>query len=621
MIVLKFGVRKITGGATYAHAEMRTAHYLYNALVAVERWKRREFATIRSRYVPGLAEIEDAYEQLSDWIGEHAGRDGSERGGIREKRQKASAPKEPNGKPHPTKQVDDDKEKSIIAQMKTWRSAASAVAKPLRDAFEALVKPAKEEYQRRTSVGPEGDNHAKKRLNASVRIEMLDEPWHDAWKGVARLEAAAYELRSWIGDAHNLNHGTYTAVADDLVRAGKRPPPRPDGEPRKPKQRPAFSRRGLRKMGWQIQGGVAWSDVLAGKCRDLKIDDMRPQGGSGHRWRATMRIRISQPDRTNEWVTLNVAVHRPVPDDTHITWVYLVPEERPGDRWEYSVQLTATPSEPLIRRAPGTGHAHVSLRWTQHGDTLEVADVNGVPLLLPGGPRGIVAKLRFAESLRGFSDKHFDSARTELSKRLDGMPDDVRAMCANISHWKRHEQLRHVSNVLATTMPEGRALETWYAWRDHRLAKRLDLFVPLSEFWEWAGGDVFACWLETWRHKDEHLERMAEGTRRGAIGARRDFYRVTAARLSERFATYSLGGAVDLAALALRDKSEDRPEELHQAARHNRTLAAVSELKEAIKYAFGPDRMREQSGDAEPPEGTRDGEKHAGSVASDTAAE
>jgi hypothetical protein len=417
MIVLKFGVRKITAGGAHAHAEMRAAHHLYNALVAVERWKRREYAAIRSRYVPGLAEIEDAYEQISDWIGEHAGRDGSERGGIREKRQKASAPKEPNGKPHPTKQVDDGDEKDIISQMKAWRSAASATSKPLRTQFSALTDRPDLEYEARTRGVPiawlekraalrasenkydlkylielieasSRKTHAKGAANASVRAEMLNEPWHEAWKDVARLEAAAHDLRVWIGDAHNLNHGTYTAVADDLIRAGKRPPPRPDGEPRKPRQRPAFSRRGLRKMGWQIQGGVTWSDILAGKCRYLKIDDMRPQGGSGHRWRATMQIRISQPDRTNEWVTLDVAVHRPVPDDTRITWVYLVPEERPGDRWEYSVQLTANPSEPLIQRAPGTGHAHVSLRWTQRGDTLEVADVNGVPLLLPGGPRG-----------------------------------------------------------------------------------------------------------------------------------------------------------------------------------------------------------------------------------------
>jgi hypothetical protein len=180
--------------------------------------------------------------------------------------------------------------------------------------------------------------------------------------------------------------------------------------------------------------------------------------------------------------------------------------------------------------------------------------------------------------------------------------------------------------MLAASMPEGLALAAWRAWRDHRLAKKLDLFAPLIEFTEWkwtqSGASTwFACWLETWRHKDEHLERMAEGTRRGAIGARRDFYRVTAARLSERFATCSLGGAIDLAALALRDKSEDRPDELHRAARHNRTLAAVSELKEAIKYAFGPDRMREQPGDEDVLGGSRSGSNDAGFASGENAAE
>lgn len=600
MLVLKFGVRKILSGADSAHAEMRTAHQLFNALVSIERWKRREYSATRSRYVPGLAEAESAYEQLSDWIGEHSGREASERSNIREKRRRVVAQ---GGAP--TKRVDDDEERDAIAELKACRREAGAFAKPLREQFAALVTPAEDEYRRRTSAALKGDNHAKKRLNASAREAMLSESeWHDAWKAVALVEATAYELRAWVGDAHTLNHGTYLATQDDVVRAGKRPPPRPDGEPRKPRQRPAYSTKGLRKMGWQLTPGTTWADVLAGKCRDLRVLEMRPVGGSGHRWRATFEIRISTAERgVYNWVVLDVVVHRPIPEDTRVAWVYLVPEERPQGRWEYSVQLTAAPTEPFVKRATGPvgSHVHVELCWTQIADTLQVARINGAPLLLPAGDRGVVARLRFAEHLRGVADRYFDEARDETVKRVAGLPPHVQRMCETLPHWRSHRKLVSVAAALVATLPHGLALETWRAWQAHRIPRRLDLHAPIVEYIAWLdgrgvdAGHMFALWLDLWRHKSEHLERMGDGTRRRAMGARRELYRVTAARFSEQYETCSLGGAVDLAALALRDKSEDHPAELHQAARHNRTHAAVSEFKDALKHAFGPDRMRERS--------------------------
>jgi hypothetical protein len=612
MLVLKFGVRKLVAGEVSALAEMRAAHQLYNALVSIERWKRREYAAVRSRYTPGLSEIEAAYEQLSEWIGEHAGQTGK-RGGIREKRQRVTA-----ATGVPTKRVDDETERDEIAEMKSWRREASAIAKPLREQFANLVTPADAEYRRRTSAAPKKDNHAKKRLNASAREAMLSESeWHEAWKEVARIEETAYKLRGWVAASHHLNHGTYVAVGDDVARAGKRPPPRPDGEPRKPRQRPAYSSKGLRKMGWQLAPETTWGAVLAGQCRDLRVSGMRPVGGSGRRWRATMAIRISTAERgASEWVTAEVAIHRPVPDDTRIAWAYLVPEERPQQgRWEYSVQLTAEPTAPLITRVSGVGHVEVALRWTQTGDTLDVAGLNGAPLVLPGGPRGIVAQLRFAESVRSAADRYFDEARGALAERLSGMPTEVQAQCLTLPHWRRHEALRKIAVILRPAASES----VIASWRLARLKARLDLHTPFAEFAEWCEtsgvAEPFLLWLELWRLKDIHLGQMGEGTRRRAMLRRREFYRVTAARLSEHYATCSISGAVDLAALALRDKSEDSPRELHQAARHNRTLASVHEFKDALAHAFGSERF----GAAPDAGAARDGEDHAADATSEDA--
>jgi hypothetical protein len=655
MIVLKFGVRAIVAGHDHAAAEMRAAHYLFNALVAVERWRRREYAAIRSRYVPGLSEVEAAYEQLSEWIGEHSGPSG-ERGTIRAKRQKASvievgatkAPRAAKGargakaaKAYvvvPTKQVDDQAERDAIAELKEWRRAASELAKPLRARFEAMLAQAALAYEARARGVPiewlEERNrlretgtkeaaaalkplvaqieakslktHAKAAANERVRKEMLEEEWPEAWKDVARCDAVAYALRQWVNECHNLNNGTYLAVVEDVQRAGKRPPPRPDGEPRKPRVRPAFSRKGLRKMGWQIQGGVAWGDVLAGKCRDARIAEVRPVK-NGKEWRAMIGIRINTAERgVNEWVTCDVALHRPIPSDTKVLWVYLVPDVHRDGKVDYSVQFTASPTKPLVQRAPGTGHAHVSFRWTQRGTTLEVASVNEAPLLLP---EPIYAAHSYSEHLRGVADKLFDDALAEAVARGHASP-----------LWKAPERLHRVAWSLVEPIPD--ALATWHQWRGQRLAARADLFASLTEVTAWCAaqgvaGDPFAHWLAMWRRKDEHMRQMERGVKGRAARRRRDLYRCWAAQLATQFETVSFGGAVDVAALALRDKSEDRPAELHQAARRNRPIAAVAELREAIEYAFGSERVR----DAPHPGGARSSEEDAGSVASGAAAE
>lgn len=664
MIVIKCGVREILKNAKDAHAEMRTAAHLFNRLVAVERWRRKEYSTIRSRYVPGLGELEEAYEQLSDWIGAFKGAETSKRGVIRRKRQIASAPKHKGGPAKPTRQVDAAEELSDIEIMKQWRKAASDAMKPLRAEFAALLGDASVTYEARTcgveverikernrlreivaektsaekflevaakvglreahaalkTITDEIDavtpaTHKKKAANKRVLAEMLEEPWPEAWKDCARLDDVAYKLVEWIGTLHNLNHGTYEAVQRAVEAAGKRPPPRPDSEPRKPKQRPAFSRRMYRKMGWQIQKSMTWGGVMEGKCRDLHVSDVRPH--TGDKQRMTMSIRITQPNgEPATWVDVAATLPRPIPEDTKLTWVYLVPEERPGNKIEYSVQLTVQPTAPLIERAVGAGHVHVALRWTQSGRTLNVADINGKPLLLPvEGKHGLVEKLRYAESCRGYSDDHFNTAREELAKRLSSMPQDIQDMCKNLPHWKRHEKLRRVANALAAKVPGNETLPAWNAWRDARLRQKLDLFAPYAELEQWMRADaspafVFACWLEAWRRKDEHLEHMAEGTKRRALKWRKDFYRNVAARLSEQYETCSLGGATDLAALALRTVTEDPDSGLPKEVRHNRFLAAPSELKEALEYVFG-ERMRDAPGTG----GARSSEKNAGTDA------
>jgi hypothetical protein len=114
----------------------------------------------------------------------------------------------------------------------------------------------------------------------------------------------------------------------------------------------------------------------------------------------------------------------------------------------------------------------------------------------------------------------------------------------------------------------------------------------------------FVVWLEWWRRKNRHLEQMGRAARRRSMNRRRDIYRCFAAELSTKVEKVEIA-PLDLASVALRDMPEAKAKELHQAARHQRVLAAPYELKEALKNAFGPDRYLERSGDDEEPGSAR----------------
>lgn len=628
-IVVKCAVRKIISGKEPMLAEMTAASKYYNALVQVERWRRSEYARIRSEAVPGLAEIDAAYEQIDEWLGEHAGPDG-QRGAIREKRRKASAPKEPGGKARPTKRVDADHELTEIDILKRWRKDASGIAGPLRKEFAGIVDPALEEHRRRSAAlraswgVKDTDKHAKRRSDIQARQSMrAEETWPASWRQLARLEETADELTSWVKEARLLMPGTYYAVQRrDFPTALKRPKPRPDGEPRRPKERPAFSPKRMRRIGWDLHG-ITWGDLVSGKHSDVTVVEHRQQGRN-QRIILSLRLRTESRKRMpsdpmyyrpegEEWrVSVDVVTRRKIPDDTVVSWVWLVPEETSPRKWDYSVQFTVEPTSPLIVRAPGVDVGNVDLCWTQDGDSLIVAKINGAPLRLPSS---VVDRIHKSESIRGYSDKHFDVVRAEIVKMM--LPDSIRKTLVGVEGWKSEDRLRRVIRAMEDVYP-------WIQteckkWREERLAKRLDLFASREEVERWAirpesttpPAYGHLMWLALWRRKSIHLEQYGGGLRRHAMGHRREFYRITAAQLCMKFEICELGGAVNLAALALRDKAEDKPRELHQAARHNRQIAALYEFKDALKTAFGPNRYRERSGDDENAAGARDSENRA----------
>jgi transposase len=146
--------------------------------------------------------------------------------------------------------------------------------------------------------------------------------------------------------------------------------------------------------------------------------------------------------------------------------------------------------------------------------------------------------------------------------------------------------------VLAGWIRETRSMPGWFldataslsVWRS---PARLAALVRDWRETRFNGDNAMFDAVEGWRKQDKHLWCWETAQRAKSLARRRDYYRVTAAKLAENFGTVILED-FDLRAVARVPEVDSDKNHIKQAAR-NRTLAAVSELRLAIINAF---RMR-----------------------------
>lgn len=682
--VLKFGCRQIASNRDAALAEMERANRYYNALAEIGRTEASNRRALMNEHVEHLGDMVLADELLQHGEGgiEH------HRDAIRSMRRKESVKRAaPPKKARPTKQVDDALERWAVEELLRWQKELRAAMRPKRAEFQAMLEAGDAEYRRRTGKPPRAkrepgekrlkppreaakDFHAQGRLNRMTLEAMLAEPeWHPAWKADAANRAGAEEMRRLMRKESHLAHGTYTAAELAVKAATKPPKPRRDGKPRRWKERPARSSKWFRKMGWQLLKRPTWAAIMQGACTDLRVlstmsartpslmgksgrrnpqnhgpveaerqrrdAERRAEHGSNRdrmRYaRVSIRVRSERPRDSARWVDVDVVIHRPVPPDAVVTWVYLVPhgERRlPGGRIEperYSLQLTVETREPLIARAPGRGETTLRLGWAKHHTGgLRVATLDdGSEVVLP---EKVATQIAMSEALRGAGDRHFDDARAAAIVWRDAglLPDWAVEQMRTAANWRGHGRLARVAERLLSETPLPVPLPVlWGRWKEVRAALRAahgnaagDLYTSDRDgFFEWLGAQgvterqhQLAVWLEWWRRKDRHLKTMEEDIGAKARAHRKDFYRCVAAKLATTYERVTIA-RLDLARAALRDMPEETPKELHQAARHQRTIVAPHELKEALRAALGGDkggRYCEQDGDSPDPGTARD---------------
>ncbi len=378
------------------------------------------------------------------------------------------------------------------------------------------------------------------------------------------------ERRRAMRGASGLRHGTYILVEDAAQQSAAEIPLWDGDQP----QDPRFLRwTGEGRVGVQIQGGMDLDQLGDHTFLRITKGAIAPNAEPGSR-RSRLRRRMvlwlrvgSTEDRAPVWACWPMLMHRPIPNGSRIKRA-VVQRRLIGPREEWSVLLTC--ETPEAARACGGGSVGVDLGWRQMpGGLLRVAMLEGSDghreeITLP--PE-VLAGLLVPEGLRSTRDQNFEAVRGHAGRPAN---DERPALppCGLVKWLAENEHpdwLREATATLAQWRSQSRLAALVLRWRENRFDGDQATFEE----------------LEAWRKQDRHLWLWETSQREGAQRARREFYRITAARLARRYERVVLE-KFDLRVIARR--SGEAAE--NEVARKNRVLASVSQFRQCLVDAF-----------------------------------
>jgi len=211
---------------------------------------------------------------------------------------------------------------------------------------------------------------------------------------------------------------------------------------------------------------------------------------------------------------------------------------------------------------------------------------------------------RLAKVIINWRDNRFDGDE-DIFKRLEGrrvahvhaqqelfdqVMSDLRSWiksCPTVPDWPRRAPselplCERVKEIAKARSPQRLARFMRY-WQKRRFRGDESIMRRLED-WRRKDSDLNPKY-HGWRKQDKHLYNWESGARQNGQRVRREYYRIFAAELTKRYGTVVVG-KINLAKAARRAKPE-KEDELHAAARRQRTIAALSHLIGAIKNACG----------------------------------
>lgn len=632
--IWKFGARPPTENADRVGELLTLSSQYFERLTAIERGRHRRYQRIRCEAVPELAAIEKAYDECRGKI----------RDLIREAKESRQAVWRTTGGKR-TLELPPHIEEQIQA-LKAEMTRLSEESKPHRDAFEALLAPARKEFDRRAANLPQelvdrieavrtalkglgrevtkakraksddlsdllsrvdrlsvelAELNARKRsltpaprikekLNAQVLQEMLEENWAKAWKEVARSDKAASDARKKARAECDLPPGVYLQVETAFDRAKADALPEP---PRYYSHAERFDGRG--KIAVQL-GSETFADILSGASSKFQLArSVRPgaRGKQDHYWIARLQIARSTRSKADHlWASFPVKLDRMPPDDAVIKWAWVTVRKR-GERRVFELQLTMEhESFAASKRPAGSGDGgHIRIGWGSHPDGICVATWKDGEVVIP---HEILDQGAHSSILRGHADEHFYSVKRALRLWLQRGPNRLLYWDRVASEAKRLHFRELCTDYAVSRFGSERLRELWKRWRAHRIGAGRDLFAYLrvADRWVREQGyleqeDRMAWWLHLWARKDGHLRQYSADSMRRFESRREQFFRNEAIRIATRYETVT----VDKYNIAVLKKlpelttPENRPSE---KAQRNLQLAAPGRFREILLETMGP---------------------------------
>lgn len=656
--IWKFGARPPAENAERVYEILELSSRYFERLTAIERGRHRRYQRIRREALPELAAIEHAYDECRGKI----------RDLIREAKESRQAVWRTTGgkrtlelPPHIEEQI-----QSIKAEM----TRLSEESKPHRDAFEALLAPARKEFVRRAANLPQqlvdrieavrteikglgrqvtkakrakSDDlsdllsrvdrlsvelaelnarkraltpapRIKERLNEQVLSEMLGEDWPKAWKEIAQSGKAASDARKKARAECALPPGVYLQVETAFERAKTDALPEP---PRYYSHVDRFDGRG--KIAVQL-GSETFADILSGASNKLQlVRSLRPgaRGKQDHYWIARLQIARSTRSKADHlWASFPVKLDRLPPDDAVIKWAWVTVRKR-GERRVFELQLTMEHESFAVSKRPaGSGDGgHIRIGWGSHPDGICVAKWEGGDVVIP---HAILEQGSHASIIRGHADEHFHSVKRALRLWLRTSRHRLLYWDRVVGDAKRLQFRKLCTEYAAMRLGRDRLRELWQLWRAHRFDSGRDLFAYLrvADRWIKRQGyseqeDRMAWWLYLWTRKDAHLRQYAADSMRRFDDRREQFFRNEAIRIATQHETVTVDkyNIAQLKKLPELTTAENRPNE---RAQRNLQLAAPGRFREVLLETMGDRCARSErpSGD-DGPGGSRKGKKTA----------
>lgn len=323
----------------------------------------------------------------------------------------------------------------------------------------------------------------------------------------------------------------------------------------------------------------------ARKRERLGDPNWMPREGKGAANARDLWLRVGSDGRAPVWSVFPMILHRPIPAGARIKGA-TVQVKRIGTREEWSALLTIdVPDESRVESCGAGGAVAVHFGWRAMGDrgirVAVVLDEHGTREEVFLGTDAI-ASLRVADGIESVRDKAMLGVLKVLApavrSAVAGMPERLARDASTLHAWRSPDRLRGFVRAWdAAGAPGGNAnCVDAVAMREH---------TPEPARSRLPQENTVRAFALAWERHDRHLCDYAAGQRVGAQRARRERYRILAARIARTYGVLVLDDA-DRSKLARREKGPTGEDTTIDRAQSNRVLAAVSELEGALKDAF-----------------------------------